>query len=185
MATIESKVVDAILQRTTKEIEIDGVIYRVAQPTAATLMLASEAAAGVPTTAFQADFEKMVTEVLRTAKDYRVIGTIAAILILGAERVNEKILVELKRVTLKRRFSWRKMRVVPVRIVKRDVVEEKDALAERILFNCRSSVLRDIVSTRFHDNEVADFFGITTSLSEINILKPTREVVETTTFGQS
>ena len=120
MKTVESAVVDAILERSSSGIEVDGVKYDIAPPSAATLMLVSEAAAGVPVS-INNDTDNIVIEVLRSAKDYGVIGLIAAILILGAERVNEKILVELKRVTLKKRFSWRKMRVILTRVVTYDV----------------------------------------------------------------
>lgn len=182
MTTIESKVADAILQRSTN-IEIDGVQYCIAPPSAATLILVSEAVASIPVT-IDGSTDNIVLEVLRTAKYCRVVGTIVAILILGAERVNERNLVELKRVILKKRFSWRKMRVTTTRVVKYEMMEEKDALAERILFNCRPSVIKDIIGQRLNDNEVSDFFGITTSLSEANILKATKEVVKTTTSGQ-
>ena len=34
----------------------------------------------------------------------------------------------------------------------------------------------NIIIRRLNDLEIGDFFGITTSLSEINLLKPTKEV---------
>lgn len=187
MATVESKVVDAILQRKTMDIEIEGMIYPVGPPSVATLLLVSEIISGLKTDIdIHADTpERIVVEVLRTAKDFHALGDIAAILILGAERILEKILVERRRVVLDKGFSFRKLRTVPVRKELFEIAEEKEVLAGQILLHCRSGVLKELITERLKNMEISAFFGLTTSLAEINMLKPTREVEEeTTTSGQ-
>ena len=57
-------------------------------------------------------------------------------------------------------------------------VDKKAELTKIILENMRPSVLFDVVVKRLNTLEIKDFFGITTSLSEANILKPTKEVVD-------
>ena len=74
------------------------------------------------------------------------------------------------------RFSFRKMKRIKIYKEVLEPIEEKDALAQMILLNCKSSVIRDIIQKRFDELEIADFFGITTSLSEANLLAATKEV---------
>ena len=56
------------------------------------------------------------------------------------------------------------------------IVDRKAELSKIILDNIRPSVMLNIIIRRLNDLEIGDFFGITTSLSEINLLKPTKEV---------
>lgn len=180
METIEKKVTDAILQRASESIEIEGVNYGIAPATPATLILISELVADLPDV--NADTDNMLKEVLRTAKDLSVIGRIVAILILGAKRVKEHRLVSVQRKVVSRRFSLRKFRFVKCVKNVNEEVEEVERLSELLIDNCENSSLRNILLKRLVDMQIADFFAITTSLSVANVIKPTREV-EATAFG--
>ena len=58
---------------------------------------------------------------------------------------------------------------------KKVLVDTKSELAEKLMY-IRPSILNVAIISRLEDMEVVDFFIITTSLSEANILKPTKEV---------
>ena len=178
METIEKKVADTILQGDISILEIENVKYHVGHPTIGTLILVSELVANYP--AISDAPESMLIEVLRTARNSKLIGDVAAALILGAKRIKEHRTVYMKKYVPCCRFSYRKMRKVEVYKEVLEPIEEKDALAQMILLNCRSSIIRDIIQKRFNELEIADFFGITTSLCEANILAATKEVVTAT-----
>lgn len=157
---IETSVASAILEKSVGELKLDGHTYKIAPPTIATLILVSEVVATLPVV----DREKVtkddiVASALHNAKDYKALGTICAILILGAKEVEKKTF--LRRV--KRCFHIGK-------------TEKVDELAREILLNVRPTVLFDILIKRLQDMEISSFFAITTSLSEANILRPTKEV---------
>lgn len=57
-------------------------------------------------------------------------------------------------------------------------IDKRAELAKAILENVRPTVLFNVVVQRLQDMEISSFFAITTSLSEANILKPTKEVVK-------
>lgn len=164
--TVEQRVAAAILERKTATIEIDGVRYDIAPPSVGTLILVSEIASTLPIMP-QVEHDKQVYAVLRFAKDYKPIADIAATLILGANaltRTDEKTLTERKWRIFKR---TRKVSVT---------VDARAELADKILRHCAPSTLFKVIVKRLEDMEVGYFFGITTSLSEVNILKPTKEV---------
>ena len=164
--TVEQRVAAAILERSVASIEIDGVRYDIAPPSIGTLILVSEIASTLPIMP-QVEHDKQVYAVLRFAKDYKPIADIAATLILGANaltRTEEKTLTERK---------WRIFK----RTRKESVtVDARAELADKILRYCSPSTLFKVIVKRLEDMEVGYFFGITTSLSEVNILKPTKEV---------
>mgnify|MGYP000086214532 CR=1 FL=1 len=83
---IETKVAQTILQQ-TEEITVGDKVYKAAPPSAATLILASEAVARMPK--IQLDTERIVDEVLAIGKDCRPMGEIIAIMILGAKGLTE------------------------------------------------------------------------------------------------
>lgn len=174
METIEKKVAETILQGAISTIEIEGTKYHVAHPTVGTLILISELVANYPE--INAAPESMLIEVLRTARNSKLIGDVAAALILGAKRIKEHRTIYMKTYVPCTRFSLRKMKKVEGYKEVLEPTEEKDALAQMILLNCRASVIRDIIQKRFDELEIADFFGITTSLSEANLLAATKEV---------
>lgn len=162
--TIESRVAAAILERATGAIEIDGQSYEIAPPTIATLILVSEIVSTLPIVENTTDNEMRTYSVLHHAKNFKALGDIAAVLILGAKHCNEPIQAE-KKNRFFRLFSR-----------KRKTTTRRQELAQKILENVRPSTLFDCIIRRLKDNEVGIFFLITTSLSEANILKPTKEV---------
>lgn len=168
--TIEQQVADAILQQATTIIEIDGHTFEVAPPTPATLILVSAITSEMP--AVNKNTDNILFETLRTAKDAQAIGKIAATLIIGAKRIREA-----RRITVatKRKWSWRKLRFV----TEDETMSEMDFVTRAVLEEISPATLSKVISQRFMDMQVADFFGLTTSLSEINITRKTREVEET------
>lgn len=165
--TIESKVASAILEKPVGEIEIEGEVYKIAPPSIATIILISEVISKLPVVK-KVSNDEIVNSVLYNARFFRPLGDIAAILILGAKGLTEK---QTKKVTKKYLFG----------LIKREhdiemIVDKEKILANQILENVRPSVLFNLVIRRLQDMEIGSFFGIITSLSDANILTPTKEV---------
>ena len=91
-------------------------------------------------------------------------------LILGAKGLNEEVVEEVEKRSL---FGLIRRKKSIIRIVDR-----KTELAEKILLYVSPSLLLKTIIGRLNQLEVGDFFLITTSLSEANLLKPTKEVVD-------
>ena len=166
--TIEQMVASAILEKATDKIEIGGNIYPIADPSIATLILVSEIISTLPIVE-RVPKEQRLYSVLHYAKDYRQLGDICAILILGAKNLTE----EREIIEEKRLFGLFKRRTI-----RKEMVDRQAELSRLILENLRPSVIYDCIISRLNDMEVGSFFAITTSLSEANILKPTKEVAE-------
>lgn len=167
--TIESRVASAILEREVDNIEIEGITYDIASPTIATLITISEIIASLPNVEKVTDKAEILNSVLHYARYFRPLGDIAAVLILGAKNLTEeRIVVQEKRYLfgLFKRKSEKKIKI-----------NKRAELAKAILENVRPTVLFNVVVQRLQDMEIGSFFAITTSLSEANILKPTKEVV--------
>ena len=166
--TIESKVAAAILERKVGSIKIEGVTYEIAPPSLATLILVSETISTLPTFD-KLDKSQWLDIVAHYAKDYKPLGDIAAILILGAKNLTEKreLIIEKRRF-----FGLLKRRVKVV-----ETIDRKAELANALLLNVRPSVLNDTIIERLKQNEAASFFATITSLSAVNILKPTKAEV--------
>ncbi|MBR4886824.1 MAG: hypothetical protein IKU16_06055 [Muribaculaceae bacterium] len=176
MENIEKKVTDAILQR-AESFVLDGVEYTITPPTPATLILISELVSTMPVVDRKAS--NILYEVLATAKDLSVIGKIVATLILGAKRIKERRYVTIQDETETKRWSWKRLRFVTSRTTIETKVLEIDYLAERLLNEVTNEALVNIVSKRLGMMQIGDFFELTTSLSEANQLKRTKEVVAT------
>ena len=112
-------------------------------------------------------------EMLRTAKDMKPVGKIAAVLILGAKRVRENRTVIREDFTGKRKWSWRRFKMVDE--TKRISENELDWLSNKILEEVSPKTLMKVVSKRLSNMEMADFFGLTVSLSGANLTKRTVE----------
>nr|DAE23084.1 MAG TPA: hypothetical protein [Myoviridae sp. ctB3C22] len=177
--TLEQRVAEAILQKTSDSVEIAGTVYEVAPPTPATLIMVSELVSQLPPV--NKDAKNILHEVLRTAKDAKVIGKIAAVLILGAKRIREGHTVSVCHPTGRKRFNLKHFRFEEV--AESETIPEIDFVARTILEEVETKTLAGIVGRRLVDLQVGDFFGLTTSLSETNILRETREVEETA-FGE-
>lgn len=169
--TIESRVAAAILERPMAEIEIEGEVYKVASPSIGTLILISEIISTLPIVK-DTPKDKVLSSVLHYAKDYRKLGEIAAILILGASGLTEKRIKQIE-TTEKRFFGlYKQKKVKDIEFV----IDKKKILADAILRTMGAKELYDTIVQRLSSLEVSYFFAITTSLSEANILKATREV---------
>ena len=165
--TLEQQVADTILQHKTTSLEIEGRTFEIPAPTPATIMMVSAEVHRMPR--INPNPKSILNEALLTAKDCEAVGRIAAILVLGAKRINES-----------RKWSWRKFRF----ITKQETESELDFVTRHILEELTPATLNETITKRLMEMQVGDFFGLTTSLSAINILKKTKEV-EQTAPGQS
>ncbi len=173
---IESKVAAAILQQPI-EVNIGSDVYHVAPPSVATLILASEAAARMPQISL--DENKIIDESLAVARYCRPIGEFAAILILGAKGLKGTKEVEEERIR----------RVCGVRCGKRKMKRQveydaKQELAARLLDDLTPRELYQLIARLLQQMQIGDFFGVTTFLTEINLLRPTKVDEKTTAFGR-
>lgn len=168
---------DAILQEPII-VTIDGTRYEVAQPTIATLIKASKYISYLP--AFDIEATDVLSEVLRNAKDCKIIGKIVATLILGARRLSENRIVSQTRyvVKAKKRHWWQLRKTADdICTVKETVtLREVDWLASIVSERMSIVELRDLLITLLSSMQVADFFGITISLSATSLTKPNEEM---------
>lgn len=166
---------NTILQRKTTSLEIEGRTYEIPAPTPATIMMVSAEVHKMPR--IRQNTNSILQEALLTAKDCEAVGRIAAILVLGAKRINENHKVVKSE---SRKWSWRKFGF----ITKQETESELDFVARHILEELTPATLNETITKRLMEMQVGDFFGLTTSLSAINILEKTKEV-EQTAHGQS
>lgn len=165
--TIESRVADAILENKIAEIEINGTKYDIAPPTVATLILVSQIVSRLPVVE-RVTGAAVVNSVLHNAKDFNALGELAAVMILGAKNLTEKREI----VTYKR--TWFGLR--KIKEIREEIIDRKSILANEILQSLSPTALYNLIIKRFNDLDIGSFFVITTSLSEANLLKPTKEV---------
>lgn len=151
---VEVKVTDTILEKAIT-VQVGSKTYEVAPPTIATLILASEAVSRIPK--FTLDPEKLVQECFCIARHTRFLGEIAAILILGAQRSELRVKPAQRGVFSRRRT-------------------QKEQLTDEILLNLSPKKLFEVITQVLTTLELSDFFGLTTFLTEINLLHQTRKV---------
>lgn len=176
--TLEEKVADTILEK-VEELSVGSKTYQVAPPSTATLILVSEAVSRLPRVV--ADPDNVVEESLSIAKDCRALGDIAAILILGARHLTERMKVQQTR---EKRYLWgfiRRKEVVEVE----EVRDRKAELAKELLETYSPKALNMLVGGLLNKMEIGDFFGLTTFLIEINLMHQTKVETEATASGQS
>lgn len=166
--TIESQVAAAILEKDIAEMEIEGKTYKIAPPSIATLILVSEIVSRFPIVEQDVPKEKVLYYVLHYAKQFGALGEMVAVLILGAKGLTEE-----RMETVEKRYLFG---LIHRKRERKVTIDKKSELAKLILDNVRPSVLFNLVVKRLNQLEITSFFGITTSLSEANILKPTKEV---------
>ena len=173
--TIETKVSQTILQQ-TEEIVIGDKTYNIAPPSVATLILASEVVSHLPQDKLNEDL--IVEESLSIAKECREIGDLAAILILGAKHINDKTERREKR---RRSFLWGL-----IHIDRSITITEtaKEALSRELLENATPRDLHTAIAKIISKMQIGDFFGLTTFLTEINLMRPTKVETEPTASGQ-
>lgn len=179
MESIEKLVVDAVLERKTDVLTLDGHDYPIAPPTLATVILVSELAHRLPAV----DPDALLTnEVMRTAKDCRVLGDIAAALILGARRYEQGLKV--RRTFPKRGYFAQILRSLAFWRKGKAFTTEAENLAEIALKTLDAAKLNAVVVKRLIDMHIGDFFGLSASLNTQRILTPTREVENQTPSGE-
>lgn len=163
MKKIEKQVSATILQKPKAEVSIGGRIYKISAPTPATLIRVSELIAELPQ--LKMDSNNILSETLATAKDCKIIGEICAILILGAKKERDADVSK---------WSWRKFRFVKDREVRQ--------LANDILYECEIKDMCELVTSRLLNMQIGDFFALTASLFEANLLRRTKEAE--TVYGE-
>lgn len=175
--TPEQEAAEAILQE-TERVTIDGTEYEVGKPTVATVIMVSEAVSHLPKMN-RVKNEDIAYEVLRTAKGTQALGRIAAILVLGARRVKQHLPAAGEETPTRHPWwqFWKRSKTKQ----DNEPREEVDALADRIMETYSPRELSQLISRRLFDLQIGDFFGLTTSLAEANILKPTRSASEVDT----
>ncbi len=174
--TIETKVAQTILQQ-PEELEIGGKTYQVAPPSVATLILASEVVSLLPQVTL--DEDKVVEETLSIAKDCRKLGDLLAILILGAKHINDKVE---RRETRRKRHLWGLFHTTETVTITETA---KEALSRELLETVSPRDLNNAVSKIIYMLQIGDFFGLTTFLTGINLMRPTKVETEPTASGQS
>lgn len=175
--TLEQKAAETILQ-TPVEIKVGDKTYHTAPPSTATLILASEAVAKLPHVVL--DPKNVVEESLSIAKDCRALGDIVAIFILGAKNLKEKVRVQKTR---EERYLWGLLKREVIEEVE-EVIDRKAELAQELLECLTPSELYNISVTVLQRMNLTDFFGLTTFLIEINLLRQTKVGTEATVLGQ-
>lgn len=174
---MESKVADAILQR-EEEITVGDRTYRVAPPSVATLILASEAAGKMPKLSL--DSEKIIDESLSVARYCRPLGDFVAILVLGAKGIKQQREV-VEKVECRRWYGFG----CRTREVRKTVeVDAKAELAAQLLEDLSPKELYALTAQLLSRMQIGDFFGLTTFLTELNLTRPTKVVNETTASGR-
>jgi hypothetical protein len=168
---IEKKVADTILQKPYK-VEVGGVTYEVAPPSIATLVIVSSLIAKLPQV--NLNEKNILLETLKVAKDCSLLGDIVATLILGADNLEEERVIVQKRL-----FG----------IIREEVkikIDNQHILSDKILKKLTPRQVNNTTVEILNRMEVGDFFGLTASLIEVNLTKPTKQVgiAEMTVSGQ-
>ena len=173
--TIEAEVSKTILQQ-HEEITIGDKTYSIAPPSVATLILVSEAVSRLPHIELNED--KIMQETLYIARECRELGDIAATLILGAKHIHD--IIE-SRKTEKKRYLWG---VLKTARELGTVETKKDQLSRELLVETTPRDLHSLIAKVLMKMQVADFFGLTTFLTGINLMRPTKVEIEATASGQ-
>ena len=163
--TIEEKVSRTILEK-NQSVVIDGKTYNVAPPTTATLIIVSELVSRLPR--IKMNSEKVLGECIANAKDFRVIGKIAAVLILGAKRCTETNMFQENKGLFRNIFN----RCENVFGTKKSIEKQ---LSDRILMSMSPKELSGLIMRLLGGMQIADFFGITAFLAEVNLLRTTKQ----------
>ena len=167
--TIEQKVAETILQKPLT-LKVGKDTYEVRPPSLATLILASEEIARLPETRINP--ENLTVESLANISEYSPLADILAVLILGAKGLKSQ------RVEKKSRFFGL------VTAEKTVEVDTKANLSAKILEEWTIPQMREAFTSIVSRMGLVDFFALTVSLREVNMLRRTRET-GTTASGQS
>ncbi len=172
--TIEAAAAGTILQQ-PHHVTIAGNDYEVAPATPATLFLVSKLVSLLPV--MNRKTKDVLAEVLHKAKDCRPVTRIAAVLVLGAKRINEKRTVTVTRSTVepaKPANLWHRLfhRKPQLRVIEHEhTMLEIDWLSAQIAENMTTSEIYKLILTELGGLGIGDFFGLTASLSAANLLR--------------
>lgn len=156
---IEARVAETVLER-PRRLEVRGRAYTVRPATVATLIAASAAVGRLP--AVRMDAENVAAEVLSVAGDCGPLGDFAALLILGvAPPVGSGT-------------PWGRLWGM---LASRRRARARRRLAAELLAGLTPGELNDLTVQLLSTMGLADFFALTTFLSEVNLLRQTRGVV--------
>lgn len=159
---VETRVAETILEKHLT-VAVGKKTYDVAPPTLATLILASEIIARLPRE--RLDPEKLVQESFHAARHSRHLAELTAVLILGAQFIRRE------QKSRHRSFIARLWAFFTFRGRKSDTLAR---LTDEI---CETQSPRDIyttISKILTTMQLADFFGLTTFLTEVNLLHQTK-----------
>lgn len=183
MKTIEQLAADTILDNPIGTVTIDGKEYQVKSPTTATLIMVASLISQLPEIDPNTPNEDLIPTLMAAAPDCEVLGKIAATLILGAKYIKQQPITTITTYTVERKWSWRHFRKVDKMVAIHTPVYEVDHVANRILENMNPQELHEFINQTLTEAHLADFFVLTTSLRTKSLLTPTREVGETTAYG--
>lgn len=155
METVENKVADAILQE-KKKIEVGKHVFYVSSPTLATLIEVSKLISYLPE--IKLDNENIAIESLNIAKHCEILGKIASTMILGISKQPNTPFRNLR--LLKRLKSSQQNRKI-------------QDLADYIVHNMSPKEIEYLFQELMKLLELGFFFQIFTSLSEVNLIRPT------------
>ena len=167
--TLEELVKATVLDEPIDEIEIDGETYPIGNPSIGTLMEVSALISKCPSIdaeAIKNDQSQAVYQVLHHAKDFRLLGEIAATLILGVKNIKQTATIERKASSFFGLFNRR--------IKEQVVVDKRAELAEKICQNVSSTQFWELLMNRLKMQDVTSFFLTITTLAEANVLKATK-----------
>ncbi|KXB74563.1 hypothetical protein HMPREF1860_02002 [Prevotella amnii] len=153
---IEQQAADTILQN-CKEVHIGNKTYHAAPPTLATLISVSRAITYLPHCKLNQD--NIVAESLYIARHCEAIANILAILILGAKAYNEPSKTPST-------ILYRLLHIKPK--------TKGDVLSYEVINTLTPTELSAIFSQLLQGMQLSDFFALTTFLTEVNLLKPTK-----------
>lgn len=173
--TIEKRAAETILHQ-SEEILIGDRTYTVAPPSIATLILVSEAVSQLPHV--NLDNDKVVQETLSIAKNCKALGDIAATLIIGAKHIKDTVET---RVTRKKRHLWGLFSTTHTENI---VETKKEQLSRELLTDVTPRDLHNAIGQALAKMQIGDFFGLTTFLTEINLLRPTKVETEAIASGR-
>lgn len=165
--TIETMTADTILQR-VQTIKIGGVDYIIAPPTLATLILVSEEVSHLPKIEFKES--SVIEDGIRSAKDYKALADIVAILILGANRL-----------VVEEEYTKRVLGIFKRKCTRK--VDMKARITEAML-NVELSELTTAVTAILQTMQFEHFFALASFLTNINLTKATRKEAKTTAYGR-
>lgn len=160
--TVEKKVAETLLQDVVK-VTVNGKEYDIAPPSIATLVLVSGLVSLLPERNLNGN--NIVQECLSLGRYGDILAEIGAVVILGARFIKdeEKSRQNANRGWISRMFGK-----------KSKTLSTKERLTAEIAETMSPSKLQTLFAMVFGKMEMADFFALTTFLTEVNLLKKTK-----------